>query len=379
MKRRSYSITLAIVTVALILSAAVLSKAQNREKFVISAKAGGVNAISGRTEVRSKHGGEWQLLSITDDLKTGDVVKTGADGRLEMLLNPGSYLRVGENSEFELKNDSLDDLEVRLNQGTAIVEATGANGIELQIILSTPQARMAIVTSGLYRVNVLPGDATELIVRKGRVLLDNSQTKVKAGNKVIFTGNTYSVAKLGKADKEKDNLESWSKQRAETLALANRRIPGREANLFLASLNDPWSYQFSARSAGVWFFNPAFRCFTFLPFYFGWGSPYGSAYSGIWYYGGYHCCGWNPYYGPVAGGSNGSFSGSGSGSRSGGGSGTGSSGSGGGLGSGGGSGSGSGGRISPQSSPNPAPPVRESSNEMPARRSEQPVRPLPPR
>ena len=84
MKRRSYSITLAIVTVALILSAAVFSKAQNREKFVISAKAGGVNAISGRTEVRSKHGGEWQLLSITDNLKTGDLVKTGADGGLEM-------------------------------------------------------------------------------------------------------------------------------------------------------------------------------------------------------------------------------------------------------------------------------------------------------
>jgi len=374
MKRRSYSITLAIVTVALILSAAVFSKAQNREKFVISAKAGGVNAISGRTEVRSKHGGEWQLLSITDDLKTGDVVKTGADGRLEMLLNPGSYLRVGEDSEFELTNDSLDGLEVRLNQGTAIVEATGANGIELQIILSTPHARMAIVTSGLYRVNVLPGDATELIVRKGRVLLDNSQTKVKAGNKVIFTGNTYSVAKLGKADKEKDNLESWSKQRAETLALANRRIPGREANLFLASLNDPWSYQFSARSTGVWFFNPAFRCFTFLPFYFGWGSPYGSAYSGIWYYGGYHCCGWNPYYGRVASGSNGSVSGSGSGSRSG----SGASGSSSGSGLGASSGSGSGGRISPQSRPDPAPPVRQS-NEMPGRGREQPVRPLPPR
>ena len=42
MKRSSYSITLAIVTLALMLSAAVFTKAQNREKFVISAKAGGV-------------------------------------------------------------------------------------------------------------------------------------------------------------------------------------------------------------------------------------------------------------------------------------------------------------------------------------------------
>src|SRR2546428_13878623 len=99
MKHSYYSITLAI---ALMLSAAAFGNAQNREKFVISAKAGGVNAISGRTEVRSKHGGGWQLLSITDNLKTGDVVKTGADGRLEMLLNPGSYLRVGGKSEVEL-------------------------------------------------------------------------------------------------------------------------------------------------------------------------------------------------------------------------------------------------------------------------------------
>ena len=377
MKRSSYSITLAIVTVALILSTAVFGKAQNREKFVISAKAGGVNAISGRAEVRSKHGAEWQLLSITDNLKTGDVIKTGGDGRIEMLLNPGSYLRVAEDSEFELTDDSLDNLEVRLNKGTAIVEATGADGTELMINISTPHARMAIVRRGLYRVNVVPGDATELIVRKGRVLLDNSQTKVNSGNKVIFTSNTFSVAKLGKPGKQKDSLENWSRQRAETLAQANRRIPGREANLFLASLNDPWPYQFSARSAGVWFFNPAFRCFTFLPFYFGWGSPYGGAYSGIWYYGGYHCCGWNPYYGPGAGG-NGGFSGSGSASGSGGGSGSGGAISGGGVGLGGGSGSGSAGRISPQSSPNPAPPVRQS-NEMPARGSEQPVRPLPPR
>ena len=308
MKRASKSLPLAIVAVALIVSAAAISKGQNREKFVISAKAGGVNAISGRAEVPSKRGAEWQLLSITDDLKTGDVVKTGSDGRLEMLLNPGSYLRVAENSEFELTDGSLDNLEVRLSKGTAIIEATGTDGTELLINISTPHARMAIVRSGLYRLNVVPGDATELIVRKGRVLLDNSQTKVKGGNKVVFTSSSSSVAKLQKSDKKQDNLEDWSKHRAETLAQANRRIPSREANLFLASSFDYWSYSFSSRSFGVWFFNPGFRCFTFLPFAFGWGSPYGSAYSGILYYGGYHCCGWNPYRGPIFTGPTGSGS-----------------------------------------------------------------------
>ncbi len=336
MKHTSYSITLAVVTVALLLSAAVVGNAQNREKFGISAKAGGVNSISGRAEVRSKHGAEWQLLSITDDLKTGDVVKTGSDGRLEMLLNPGSYLRVAENSEFELTDGSLDKLEVRLNKGTAIVEATGADHTELMINISTPHVRMAIVRRGLYRVNVVPGDVTELIVRKGRVLLDNPQTKVNGGNKVIFTGNRFLVAKLQKSDKQKDNLENWSKQRGETLAQANRRIPGREANLFLSSMN----YYGLWRSSGLWFYNPGFGCYTFLPFYFGWGSPYGGAYSGIFWGGGYHCCGYyHPIYtGPTGGGPT-PGSGGGSGGNSGGSF---------------GSGSGGGGRITPNP-PSPSP------------------------
>src|SRR3977135_4075518 len=98
--KHTFSVTLAII--ALILSANVVLNAQNREKFVISAKAGGINSVSGRAEVRASRATDWSLLSVTDDLRAGDIVRTGTDGRVEMLLNPGSYLRVGESSEFEL-------------------------------------------------------------------------------------------------------------------------------------------------------------------------------------------------------------------------------------------------------------------------------------
>jgi hypothetical protein len=174
--KHTFAVALAVLTLALTLSATAHLNAQNREKFVISAKAGGVNAVSGKAEVSGSRGSEWSLLTITDDLKAGDIVKTAADGRVEMLLNPGSYLRVGENSEFELTNSSLEKLEVRLVRGTAIIEATGADETELAINITTPHAKMVIVRRGLYRVNVIPGDATVLFVRKGRVLLANSQT-----------------------------------------------------------------------------------------------------------------------------------------------------------------------------------------------------------
>src|SRR4029453_17018809 len=197
--RRSFMILACAVVVG---SSAIFGLAQNREKFVISAKAGGINAVTGRAKVHLKGGADWQQLNVTDDLEAGDVVRTEVGGRVEMLLNPGSYLRLGENSEFELVNNALDNLELRLVRGTAIVEATGADDTELLINITTPHAKMAIVRRGLYRVNVVPGDATEVIVRKGRLLLSDPDAKIKGGKKLIFSGNSYSGAQLPDAEKK---------------------------------------------------------------------------------------------------------------------------------------------------------------------------------
>ena len=276
---------LLLLSTAFILCCSIASLAQNREKFVISAKAGGINAITGEASVHSRGDADWQQLNITDDLNAGDRVRTAYDGRVEILLNPGSYLRVGGNSEVELADNTLENLELRLLRGTAIVEATGADGLELNISISTPHTKLAIVRQGLYRLSVVPSDSTELIVRKGRVILGDSHTKVKGGNKVIFSATNVSVAKLTKEEKklkDKEEVDVWSKERAETLAKANRRISDRMLNSAFASFidRDP----FSRRRLGFWFYNTRASCYTFLPFYYGWRSPYGNSYGTSVYY-----------------------------------------------------------------------------------------------
>jgi hypothetical protein len=133
---------------------------------------------------------------------------------------------------------------------------------------------------------VIPNDATELIVRKGRVILSDSHTKVKGGNKVVFSATNVSVAKLTKEEKKfQEDVDTWSKERAETLAKANRRINDRMLTSAFATFRD-WDP--FARSSGLWFYNSRVGCYTFLPFYYGWGSPYGNSYSTSLY---------NPYFG----------------------------------------------------------------------------------
>jgi hypothetical protein len=278
MRKARLTLAPVFLVAALLVVLPLSSQAQNREKFVISARAGGVNAVTGRASMR--HGNtEWQQLTIKEDLEAGDIVRTGLDGRVEMLLNPGSYMRIGENSEFELADNSLENLEVRLIRGTAIVEVTGADDQELFIGITTPHTRMSIIRRGLYRVNVLPGNATELIVRKGRVILEGSHTKVKGGNKVVFSGGSFSVAKLQDSDKERDVVELWSKDRAKTLAKANSIISGRMMTAFASSFSNDWSFGRWRHRSGFWLFNAEVGCYTLVPFGFGWASPYGGSYS----------------------------------------------------------------------------------------------------
>ncbi|MEA2172643.1 MAG: hypothetical protein QOD00_235 [Blastocatellia bacterium] len=285
MKKVFKSLSLNLLALSLLCCACVLVQAQTREKFVISAKAGGVNAVSGQVAFQHKGAKQWQHLSAKDDLDSGDLVMTGKDGRAEILLNPGTYLRLPENSEFELTDAALDTLRVRLFKGSAIVEAAGVDGGEMMITFNTPQTKIAIVRRGIYRINVMPSGQTELIVRDGRALVGDEGLKVKGGKKVLVGGGApVEVAKYNK--KDQDQFDLWSKERAETLAQANHKLSERMINGFFSSYSrGDWANLYDASRAGIWFFNPRLFCYTFLPFGQGWGSPYGhSYYTSIYYF-----------------------------------------------------------------------------------------------
>ncbi|MGB9180334.1 MAG: FecR family protein [Pyrinomonadaceae bacterium] len=271
-----------LVLLMLLCGACLTVQAQNRERNIITAKAGGVNSVSGKVGYLRKGETQWHQLTTQTNLSSGDLVKTEASGRAEILLNPGSYLRLAENSEFELTDASLDDLRVRLIRGNAIVEATGADGMELLINVITPQTKVAIIKRGIYRFNVLPTQ-TELLVRKGKVLVGGDKdTTVKDGKRLAISSGSIEVAKFDK--KEQDTFDEWSKQRGETLSTANRKIPNRAVSSIFSSVWTGGLFQTRLASYGIWYYDPSFSGFTFLPFVTGWGSPYGFGYNGGYWY-----------------------------------------------------------------------------------------------
>lgn len=280
------NLPLMLKTIGLIAVVAVLAsagQAQNREKFGISARAGGVNSVSGSAMV-TRTGQAPQSLTNQDDLSAGDAVTTGPASQVEVLLNPGSYLRMAANSEFILVDNSLDNLVVRLVKGSAIIEVTGGDDTDMWINVLANQKRLVITRSGIYRVNVQPG-TTELLVRQGRVLPDNDPRElVKGGKKVTYGAGDSVIAKLDK--KDQDDFDAWSKLRAKTLAQANLKISNRSVNGYLSSMSDFEMFS-AANSWGLWAYSSFARSYTFVPFRYGWASPYGHYYGNycnVWRY-----------------------------------------------------------------------------------------------
>jgi hypothetical protein len=276
-------IALALASVCL----GAATQAQNREEHFISARAGGVNFVSGDVATRRAGEKDWQRLSIKDSLRSGDAVR--ARGRVEVLLNPGSYLRAGDGAEFELTSASLDDLQLTLTSGGVVVEATGYDGLDLSIVVVTPQARVRIVRSGLYRLNLLPSGVTEVAVQKGRAVVVGSPETVIKGGKVARVGaGGVEVAKFDK--KNRDALDLWSRERGRELAKANEKLANRNTNALLArtSFDSMYSAQFAS---GLWLWSANYGCYTFLPFGIGYRSPYGHWYGSSYNPFGYPSCG----------------------------------------------------------------------------------------
>ncbi|MFL6255446.1 MAG: FecR domain-containing protein, partial [Pyrinomonadaceae bacterium] len=251
-----------------------IALADVRDLRIISARAGGVNHVSGDVKVRRAASDEWLSLSTPNELKSGDTVRTGAMGRVEVLLNPGSYFRAGGNTEFTLASADLDELRVELARGSAVVEATGYGDMNLSIDVAVPDAIVKIVRSGVYRINVPDGGPAEIAVTKGRAVVGS--TILKGGKYARVSGAGVEVSKLDK--QLRDELDLWSRERGKELAKANERVNrralraalnlGNYDNIF-GRTNDPF---------GLWYFNTGSNCYTFLPFGYGWRSPYGFGY-----------------------------------------------------------------------------------------------------
>jgi hypothetical protein len=231
-------------------------------KYTVSAKAGIVSIITGN--VTFKRGNDdWQTLVEGDELKSNDAIKTSPTGRVEILLNPGTYLRIAENSEVVFSDLSNFRLKVSLLGGSAILEA---GIVDVSLKMMTPQYVFTVARTGVYRFNVEASGKSEMLVRKGRMSIAGAE--IKDGKMVVVDNAPPSILAFDK--NREDSFDTWSKERAKTIIAANKKLSNDRMRSTLMRTSFSSSY---------WVYDPWMRGYTFLPGWNGFSSPYGGSYS----------------------------------------------------------------------------------------------------
>jgi hypothetical protein len=196
-------------------------------------------------------------------------------GKAEILLTPGVFLRVGDNSSVEMISSSLTDTEIGLNEGQAMIEVAEIHP-ENDIRVTAGGATAQLLKTGLYDFDL---NNRQLRVFEGKVRVeegDSHHVDVKGGHALALqAGENVKSQGFDKKAFEEADLYRWSSLRSAYVAESNVSA----ASAYYASGWGPWGPGWWG--AG-WYWDPWFDGFTFIPgdgiFYspFGWGfySPW---------------------------------------------------------------------------------------------------------
>ncbi|MCV9942016.1 FecR domain-containing protein [Rhizobium sp. BT-175] len=137
--------------------------------------AGSVIARKIGEEVRFIDVSNWRVVDINQDLLTGDVLRTNANGQLAIVFSDHTQVRLGRNSSLQVKKMAAGgDTVLNLQSGTIWARAErGGQGLTVE----TPAAAAAI--RGTDWTMTVEGNKTSMIVLEGRVALSNPQGSVE--------------------------------------------------------------------------------------------------------------------------------------------------------------------------------------------------------
>jgi hypothetical protein len=220
------------------------------------------------------------------ELEPGQALNTGV-GKAELLLTPGVFFRLSDNSSVKMISPSLIDTEMELVQGRATVEVTEIHG-ENNLRIIEDGRSTELRKNGLYDFDA---DHEQVRVFNGEAVVqdDNRELKVKGGHEVDFTdGAALKAKKFDKHTYEDTELYRWTSLRSSYLAEANADAARTYVVGGMGWYGDGW------------YWDPWFSAYTFIPgdgiFYspFGWGfySPFYVYHSPL-FFGGY---GYGHYY-----------------------------------------------------------------------------------
>jgi len=168
--------------VALVASVLALSGSGLYAQSVISAHSGTLHYSEGEVTVDGQV--PHQKAGTFAEVKNNQELQTQV-GRAEVLLTPGAFLRLGENSGIRMTSNKLDDTQVAFLKGSAIVDFVEVTK-DTAVKISYQDYDVTFLKKGIYRFDSEPA---QLKVYTGEAVVSHGGGSVhlKDGRALPFT------------------------------------------------------------------------------------------------------------------------------------------------------------------------------------------------
>jgi hypothetical protein len=248
------------------------------QAYTISAKPGAVNYIEGSVLLNGQPLDGKKLR--TAFLNPNETLATEA-GKAEILLTPGVFLRLSDQSEIRMISPSLIDTQVELLRGEAMIEADQLIK-DNRVSVVNHGASIVLAKNGLYRFTADDVPTAAVIEGKAQVYLGDKKIDLGKGHETVLSG----LLKSEKFDsKKKDDLYAWSNVRSEYNASASYSSVQSYASGSYGAFGNgfgygPYGSPYGSPLGAGWYWNNGFNSWAWLPGNSAFFSPFGYGFYG---------------------------------------------------------------------------------------------------
>ncbi|MFB3884404.1 MAG: DUF6600 domain-containing protein [Thermodesulfobacteriota bacterium] len=210
-----------------------------------------VSLISGDVQIRTEDTEDWVPASINMPLREGDRIWIPQEGKLELQLRDGTYLRLDEESALEIITLDKDSLQFYLNEGHLYANFRGQTDSILQIDTSISSIRA--YDPSIFMVDLSDDGLNQISVLKGSV-----DVEAKRGMRTVKSGYALSLDEEAYAELSPlgppDQWERWNRERDGKLAAWRppvRHLP-EELSAYSADFDEYGKWVYTSGYGYVW-------------------------------------------------------------------------------------------------------------------------------
>jgi hypothetical protein len=213
MKNRTFLITLAVLTLGLLVPANVRAEGEPEPGV------GRISVIHGDVTTMRGDSGSWVASTVNAPVVAGDAVATAARSRAEIQLDYANVLRLDQSAEAKIA--ALTRTKIQIQVSTGLVDFNIFKGTEADVEIDTPNMAVHPLAEGVYRIEVDSPTQTQVVVRQGEAEVSTAQgsTKVEKGQVIQVQGSDNPQYRIDPAQ-AKDDWDKWNYERDQQIAQA---------------------------------------------------------------------------------------------------------------------------------------------------------------